>query len=235
MSGSILEPTNVDVIRRVLSVAETGNQEWNPSAVYIYPDDNRYDPPRKQITLSIGFTEGGGNLTKVINRYKKKGGRHGADFERYLPGLGARGNSLAGNEEFKKLLIQAGRDPVMIETQKEMFDELYLGPAFRWGAENGFKEPLSYLVIADSFLHSGSMLGFLMAKFPEKKPAAGGNERKWIMDYLRVRKDWLKKHSNRILNATVYRAECFLEAIAKENWALTGKLVMHGTEVLPVA
>lgn len=230
-----LEQSNIDFIRRVLSVAETGRQEWNASAVYIYPDDNRYDPPKRQITLSIGFTEGGGNLSKVIKRYMSKGGKSAAAFEPYLPGLGARGLGLAGNEAFKKLLIEAGREPVMVEAQKEMFDELYLGPAFVWAAENGFKEPLSYLVIADSFLHSGSMLGFLMSKFPEKKPAAGGNERKWIMDYLRVRKDWLKKHSNKILNATVYRAECFLEGIAKENWALTGKLVMHGTEVLPVA
>jgi chitosanase len=235
MSGSVLEPGNVDFIRRVLSVAETGAQEWNPSAIYIYADDNRYEPPRKQITLSIGFTEGGGNLTKVINRYIAKNGLLAGALEIYLPGMGARGHSLVGNEQFKKLLVEAGRDPLMVETQKEMFDQLYLGPAFAWAAENGFQEPLSYLVIADSFLHSGSMLGFLMNKFPEKKPAAGGNERKWIMDYLRVRRDWLKNHSNKILNATVYRAQAFLEAIAQQNWALSGEIVMNGTVILPVA
>ena len=226
-------PETLDFIRRTLSVAETGRPEWDPGAVYVYADDNRYNPPRRQITLSIGFTENG-NLSKVIRAYVDKPGSLAGSFKSYLPGMGARGNSLADNAFFKNLLKQAGADPVMGQVQKDLFDGLYLGPAFAWADTNGFVEPLSYLVIADSFLHSGSMLGFLMDRFPEKKPAAGGNERKWIMDYLRARHDWLRKHSTKILNKTVYRAECFLEAIAKDNWDLSSGLVMNGTKVLPV-
>jgi chitosanase len=223
-------------IRRVLSVAETGKAEWNPSSVYIYADDNRFSPPRKQVTVSIGFTENG-NLKKMLEGYIEKGGEHASGFSDYLPRLGSKDRpSLASNKEFIGLLKEAGKDPKMKEAQEEAFDRLYLGPAFAWAEKYEFKEPLSYLVIADSFLHSGSMLGFLMAKFSEKKPVDGGNERVWIESYLRVRHQWLAKHSNKVLNATVYRADAYLREIVKGNWDLNiGSLVMHGTEVSRIA
>jgi chitosanase len=121
---------------------------------------------------------------------------------------------------------------MMMQAQEEMFDKLYLGPAFTWASKYGFALPLSYLVIADSFLHSGSMLDFLMNRFPEKKPSAGGDSKKWIAAYTNARKDWLANHSNRILRNTVYRCNCFLAQIDKNNWNLEETpVVMHGTPV----
>jgi len=229
------DQATTDYIRRVLSVAETGKPEWNPGAVYVYKDDNRTSPPSQQVTLSIGFTEGGGNLRRVLTRYVDNQGRDARALSGYIPGMGTLGKTLAGDSTFKTRLKTAGDDPIMAQTQKDCFDAFYLGPAFKWGDDNGFVEPMSYPVIADSYLHSGSMLGFLMNSFPEKKPAAGGNERKWINDYLAARHKWLKNHSNKVLNTTVYRAQCFMEGIAKDNWALTNALVMNGTRVNPVA
>ena len=223
-------------IRRILSVAETGKAEWNPGSVYIYADDNRFKPPRKQVTVSIGFTENG-NLKKMLEGYIEKGGEKAGDFRNYMTGMGSKDRpTLANNNAFVSLLKEAGKDPKMKTAQEEAFDKLYLGPAFDWAEKNGFERPLSYLVIADSFLHSGSMLDFLMAKFPEKKPAAGGDERKWVKAYLDARRSWLKNHSNKILNGTVYRADAFLRETAKDNWDLgMGSLVMHGTEVSRLA
>ena len=76
------------------------------------------------------------------------------------------------------------------------------------------------------------MLGFLMARFPEPKPKNGGNEKKWITEYLVARHKWLKEHSNKILNGTVYRADCYMREAAKGNWDLAEpKITMHGTVV----
>lgn len=224
-------------IRRILSVAETGKAEWDPSAVYIYADDNRFSPARRQITLSIGFTEGGGNLKKVLERYLLKGGALSAAFATYLPTLGSlKSQSRASDSKFVSLLKSAGAEPVMVKAQEECFDEFYLMPAFAWAASNGFALPLSCLVIADSFLHSGSMLPFLMNKFPERKPKDGGNEKRWIKDYLNARKKWLAGHSNKILQGTVYRANCFLEQLARDNWMLADSpIIMHGTSVARLA
>jgi chitosanase len=226
------DPATTIFIRRILSVAETGKAEWNPSAVYLYADDNRFKPPRKQITLSIGFTENG-NLRKVLESYLEKSNQYETKLRPYLPSMGWKNRpSLAEDKAFIGLLKEAGKDPKMREAQEEAFDALYLGPAFEWAEKYGFKEALSYLVIADSFLHSGSMLGFLMDRFPEKKPSDGGEEKKWIKDYLETRHKWLRTHSNKILNKTTYRADAFLREIEKENWDLsTPSIVMHGTEV----
>jgi chitosanase len=75
------------------------------------------------------------------------------------------------------------------------------------------------------------MLPFLMAKFPEKKPVDGGDEKAWINAYLRVRHNWLRTHSNKILNKTVYRADSYMREASKANWDLTTDIVMHGTPV----
>jgi chitosanase len=224
----------VSYIRRILSVAETDRAEWDPSKVYVYADDNRFKPARKQITLSIGFTEGGGNLKKVLQRYVDKGGKHAAQLAPYLAPLGS-GPTLAGDTKFINLLKEAGKDPAMVKAQEECFEEFYLGPAFVWASANGFTLPLSYMVIADSFLHSGSMLARLMNSFPEKKPKDGGNEQAWIRAYTTARKQWLATHSNKLLNKTVYRANAYLEQMERGNWEMGYyPIVMNGTSVAPV-
>jgi chitosanase len=80
------------------------------------------------------------------------------------------------------------------------------------------------------------MLAFLMNAFAEKKPAAGGDEKTWINEYLHARKNWLENHSNKILHGTVYRVNCYLIELAKGNWDLSsGSLVMNGTQVTRIA
>jgi chitosanase len=225
------DPVLFSFIRRILSVAETDKPEWNPSAVYVYADDNRFSPPRKQVTLSIGFTEGGGNLKKVLERYTAKGGKLAISFDPYLSTLGS-GPTRAEDTKFIALLKDAGKEPAMVEAQKECFDELYLGPAFAWAKKYGFTLPLSFLVIADSFLHSGSMLPFLMNSFAEKKPVDGGNEKVWIREYLAARKKWLAGHSNSVLRGTVYRVDCYVAEHKRDNWPLhLSPVNMHGTTV----
>jgi chitosanase len=219
-------PELIDFIRRVLSVAETDQPEWDPCAVYKYNDGPDATP---QWTLSVGFTEMGGNLKGVIQRYLDLGGTLTVEFAPYLAVMGKKHIT---DPTFKTLLEQAGKESAMAQAQKECFDEFYLGPAFEWAKKYGFSQPLSFLVIADSFLHSGSMLPFLMNKFPEKKPVDGGNEEAWIKAYLKARRDWLAGHSNKILRGTVYRPDCYSREIGRDNWLLAiDPINMHGTQV----
>jgi chitosanase len=223
------DPKYIKLIRRILSVAETGQAEWDPAAVYIYGDGKE---GRKQCTLSIGFTADGGNLVKVLDRYVTDDGAYSDRVVPWIPVL--RAGDPGTNSDFVSLLKEIGKkDPLMMSVQEEMFDKLYLGPAFTWAAKHGFALPLSYLVIADSFLHSGSMLDFLMNRFAEKKPADGGEQKAWITAYTHVRKDWLANHSNKLLRNTVYRCNCYLDQIDKDNWNLEQTpVLMHGTEVV---
>lgn len=222
------DPKYVELIRRILSVAETDAAKWNPAAVYVYNDGNN---GRKQCTLSIGFTADGGNLRKVLERYIEKDGIYSEQFAPWIALLKA--GDPGTDSDFIALLKKVGKEePLMMEVQEEMFDKLYLGPAFEWASKYGFGKQLSYLVIADSFLHSGSMLDFLMNRFPEKKPSDGGNEEDWIHAYANTRREWLANHSNKILRGTVYRCDCYLYEMERGNWDLAvAPISMHGTKV----
>jgi chitosanase len=216
------------IIIRVLNVAETGDPEGKPHAVYIYPDGKN---GRKQVTLGVGFTEDGGNLEKVIKRYVAKKGVFADQFLTHLPQIGK--GTLAGNKKFHQLLKEAGEgDPLMAEAQSEEFSNAYLGPAFNWFTENGFTLPLSFLVISDSYLHSGGIRAALRSKFPESPPSKGGEEKAWVRGYVEARHSWLSNHSNKLLRNTVYRTQTFRNEIARENWLL-GKLpiTMNGVGV----
>lgn len=128
---------------------------------------------------------------------------------------------LADDQQFKQLLRDAGRnDPVMRQVQDDFFDKRYFQPAMSWADNNGFTLPLSALVIYDSFIHSGSILGFLRKRFPELPPAKGGNERAWISQYVDARQNWLATADNKLLHSTVYRTKCFKNEIVRENWDL---------------
>jgi chitosanase len=216
------------IIIRVLSAAETDSADGKPHAVYIYGDGKG---GRKQVTLGIGFTEDGGNLLPVIERYVTKKGVFADQLANYLPHVGK--GTLATDKKFHELLKQAGqRDPLMAEAQNEQFNKSYLDPAFDWFKKHGFDLPLSFLVIADSYLHSGGIRESLRNSFKEPAPAQGGNEKVWIRSYVDARHNWLANHSNKLLRNTVYRTQCFRTELARENWMLEHlPVVMNGVVV----
>ena len=204
------------LILRVLNVAETGHPDGKPHAVYIYADGKN---GRKQVTLGVGFTEDGGNLEKVLNRYIAKKGAFADQLSTHVPNIGK--GILAANKNFHQLLKQAGeRDPLMAEAQNEEFSKAYLEPAFSWFTKNGFTLPLSFLVISDSYLHSGGIREALRSSFPESPPAKGGEEKAWVRSYVEARHNWLSNHSNKLLRNTVYRTQAWRNEIARENWML---------------
>jgi hypothetical protein len=140
--------------------------------------------------------------------------------------------TLASNAEFKTLLKQAGNDdPLFARVQAEHFDDTYLAPAGDWADEFAFKEPLSFMVIADSYLHSGQMRQDLVQRVGMPLPNKGGDEKAWIKKYLEVRTAWLAGHGG-LLAKTVYRTKAYLDQIAKGNWDLRQlPIMMHGTPV----
>lgn len=216
-------------IKNVLNIAEQGTQTIPYGKVEIMPDG-----PNKvnQVTLSVGFTQYGGNLKKVIDAYVAQGGIYAKELSVYRMS----DHNLPHNAAFKGFLKKAGADPTMQRIQEELYVSLYIGPAIRWGEGEGFTEPLSFLVICDSFLHSGSILGFLRTRFPEKTPKMGGRERVWISQYLEAREKWLATHSNRLLRNTVYRTNYYRQLINLEDWKLMEhhKIAMNGTRPMHI-
>lgn len=227
----MIDDLNVKRIKNVLCIAEMGTE-----IIPYHKTEVMNDGPdqRPQVTLSIGFTQLGGNLGKVIAEYKKRGGKFGDA----LSGYNMQAASTTSSGMFRDLLKKAGLDdPIMAEVQEELFVSLYLDPTFKWAENEGFIMPLSYLVVADSFLHSGSILGFLRSQFAEKTPRNGGREEVWICDYTKARESWLANHSMKLLRNTTYRTKYYNKLIAVGDWDLDicHMLAMNGTKPLPVA
>lgn len=223
-----LTPSQKLICERVINVFETGKIGGDYSNITTLPDG---PGGQKQVTYGRSQTTEYGNLRELVQMYVDANGTYSAALSPYISQIGR--VALVNNDTFKNLLRKAGReDPKMAETQDAFFDKRYFMPAMQWANDHGFKEPLSALVIYDSFIHSGSILDFLRAKFPEKPPSQGGDEKTWIREYVEARNDWLATSSRTILHATVYRTKCFMREIARNNWDLAQLPIMaHGIPV----
>lgn len=215
-------------IIKVLNVFE--NDSCSPNTeydkIYCY-----FDGPNetKQVTLARGFTESG-SLWDVIQQYKDNGGVYGDKLLSYKSQAGKQ--TLPNNQVFKDMLVAAGKEKAMTDAQDLVYDKLYWSKGVKWAKDNGFVLPLSLLVIQDSMLQSGSILDLLRKRFPAKTPANGGDEKEWITEYVTVRHEWLKNHTRKVLNNTIYRTQFLKDQIARNNWDLeTFPIYPHGVKV----
>lgn len=213
-------------IKQVVNVAEMGVKNIRYGDVYIYADG----PGNvKQLTLSVGFVESG-NLKTVVEQYAAASGQYSDQFKKYVGRIG-KTPFLVNDKELINLFKAAGKDPVMQKIQEKLLEAKYWEPALKFFNDNGFSLELSMLVIYDSFVHSGTVLDFLRKRFSEPTPKNGGNEKKWVESYVDVRHQWLKYHSRKILQNTIYRTKAFKNEIAKGNWDLSGTEYMNGVAI----
>jgi chitosanase len=203
------------LIKQILLAFEQSSTKIKYDKIYKY-DDGPNDI--KQITVSFGITEYG-NLRNFIKSYIFSGGIHSKFFTDYVDKIGR--VSLVNDDEFVNKLKEAASDPIMQECQEKAYDEMYIDPAYKFCEKNKLVTNLSKLVIADSYLHSGSILSSLRNSFKESVPVNGGDEYKWTELYCKARKSWLANHSRTILHKTVYRMNFMLDRIEKGDWELT--------------
>jgi chitosanase len=223
-----LTPGQRAVCERVINVFETGTVLGKYGAIAIF-DDGPNDI--RQITYGRSQTTEYGNLRELVDRYVTAGGRFADQLRPFVPLIGR--TALVDDQNFKDLLRRAGNeDPVMERAQDEFFDVRYFDPAMRWAGSNGFTRALSALVIYDSFIHSGSILDFLRARFPEVVPVRGGSEQTWIRQYVEVRNDWLSTHPKPAIRASAYRTRDLLREVTAGNWDLAIlPIIANGTPV----
>jgi hypothetical protein len=232
--GLVLTDAQRRICIRVINVYETGSFEGDYGAISIF-NDGPNDIP--QVTYGRAQTTEYGNLRQLISDYVAANGRFSAQLAGYVRTIGTTvGNPphspLVDNQTFLTLLRNAGGDPIMRQTQDVFFDRMYFQPAVDWAAANGFVKALSALVIYDSFNHSGGILSSIRDAFPEQTPAAGGDEERWISEYVAARQNWLATNSREALHATVYRTKDLMREVNRNNWDLSMvPIVANGTPV----
>ena len=203
------------LIKKILLCFEQSSTSIKYDAIYKYNDGPN---DKKQITVSFGVTEYG-NLKTLVKSYCFKNGKLAEKLLPYISKIGI--EPLAEDHEFVSLLKESASDEIMKECQEQAYDDMYITPAYAFCAKNGIEQPLSKLVICDSYLHSGSILSVLRNSFSESVPSNGGNEKVWIESYCKARKKWLVNHSRKDLNKTFYRMNFMLDRIEKGDWELT--------------
>lgn len=213
-------------IQKIVNVFESGTPEGDYGCISLYDDGPN---GIKQVTYGKSQTTEWGNLRDLVKMYIDNNGQYSDVLCAFVDDIGR--SSLVNDKNFIHILKQASKDEIMKETQDAFFDKHYWEPAKSWADKNGFKTNLAMLVIYDSFVHSGSILKFLRNKFSEKIPANQGSEKVWIEEYSKARLNWLKNHSNPILQKTIYRVENFLTAIKQENWDLSQTFVANGEKI----
>jgi chitosanase len=212
-----LTQTQKRLLERVINVFETGKPEGNYAALVIFKDGPHNI---RQITYGRSQTTEYGNLRELVQKYVQSNGLFSQQLQPFADLVGS--IPLTDNATFKDLLKKAAKeDPKMRDAQDAFFEQRYFKPAMKWADREGFNEPLSALVVYDSFIHSGGILWLIRNMFAETPPSNGGDERAWTKAYVNARHRWLANHPRTVLHNTVYRTECFKREIARNNWDLS--------------
>lgn len=203
------------LIKKILLCFEQSSPTIKYGEIYTL-DDGPNDI--KQITVSFGITEYG-NLKRLVTNYISNNGLYAEELKTNVDKIGK--TSLVNNRIFINTLKSAGSDIIMQKLQEELYDTLYINPAYKFCEDNGFTTNLAKLVICDSYLHSGSVPASVRGMFPAKTPKNGGDEKEWVTQYVKARKQWLANHSRVILHKTVYRMDFMLLRIQNNDWDLS--------------
>lgn len=214
-------------IKSIVNIFEQDSPAIQYDKVYIYKDGPK---KIKQVTLSAGFTQYGGNLGEVLKSYCNKNGKYSDSLLPYCSKM--KSPDLVNDKQFLKLLVSASKeDSLMQDAQDEVFDIVYWNPAEKWFITNGFKSNLSMGIIFDSYVHSGSVPSFLRKKFDEKTPINSGDEQIWIKKYVDIRYSWLHNNVDELLRNTACRMTFFKTQIDNDNWELKVPLSVKGVKI----
>ena len=201
-------------IEAIVCVVESGRTDKYNAIATIQGDTGGLSYGRHQASLNSG------NLFKLVSGYcKAPGAALGEELSAYLTRLETKNQALNDDPQIKSLLRRAGLDPVMTNVQDDFFYNVFMVPALERWQSYGFTTALSAAVIYDSFIHGSFDLIAKRATAAAGEPSAE-NEKKWTKAYLDQRLNWLKTHSNKILNNTAIRIEALLELYEAKNWDL---------------
>ncbi len=221
-----IDAQTTDRIERVINTIESGTPEGNYSAISIYNDGINKS---KQITYGCKQTTEQGNLKELIQLYVSMGGKYAPELTPYIDKIG--NVPLFLDTDFIGILKLAGHDEIMRHAQDGFFDSHYFVPAMNWAKANGFELPLSKLVVFDSFIQSGHILTKIRNMFAARVPVNGGDEKLWIISYLKARKIFLENFGQEEVQKSVYRVIAYQKAVDTGNWDLHDKIKIQNYSI----
>jgi chitosanase len=130
----------------------------------------------------------------------------------------------------RRLLHDAGGDPVMQTVQDGFFDRVYWAPAAQAAAALGIEPALGVGVVYDSFIH-GAWPTLRDRTVARHGDVAALGAAAWVERYVGERRDWLANHPNALLHNTVYRMDGFRSLMAENRWDLALPFTVRGVVI----
>lgn len=187
-----------------------------------------------------GFCSGCGDLLLVAERYAKL--KPGNALAKFLPRLRelARlaSDSTKGLTGFPAAWAAAAGDPLFRGAQDAVSDELYYLPALAYAGQLGLVKDLSRIALYEASIQHGlgadpdglpSMIQ--KASKAAKPPAAGGDEKAWLNEFLKVRRAALAHAADPATRKewaeSVGRADAMLALAAAGNLDFAGPVTVN--------
>lgn len=219
----MLTPLQKQAAKAIVNAFETGTLQGDYGNVTFLPTDpGGLTYGRSQTTLNSG------NLALLIHAYvKAPGASYANELRPYLGRFDAQDQGLNRDSTLRRILQDAGSDPVMQTTQDEFFNRVYWEPTITSANYIGIKTALGMAVVYDGRIHgSWHMIRDRTIQNHGKLSAIG--EQKWVAHYVATRRNWLANHSIELLRRTVYRMDTFNQLIADGNWDLKLPFFVRG-------
>lgn len=219
----MLTELQIKAAQTIVNIFETGKPRGEYGQVTLLPGDSGHlTYGRSQTTLASG------NLFLLIKSYcNDETAAYGDDLEGYLDRLADCDVGLDRNMKFRRLLHDAGDDPVMRSVQDGFFDRVYWAPAAQAAAALGIDSGLGTGVVYDSFIH-GSWRRMRDRTVERHGNVASVGAQAWVERYVEVRREWLASHPNQLLHRTVYRMDSFRSLITQDKWDLALPFTVRG-------
>jgi hypothetical protein len=222
-------------------IFESGKPGGNPSA-YQNKDSGIVSYGAHQVTLASG------NLWRVLNLYFQNSNTAVSQaLKQEYAGRVQDKNAYEGlrhDTRLRDLLIEAAKDPAMVNAQHDIFGQGFYVPAIAEAEKLGIRTPLGMACIYDTRIQHGA--GGSTFLFGLTKQKAGGNigekgitEPRWLAVFLDEREALLHRladkadgtgdtNSGRFLRNSVFRVQELRKLLQANNLELKGPFTMRG-------
>lgn len=213
-------------VQAIVQIFETGRVAGDYGAVTLLAGDTGHLTYGKaQTTLASG------NLALLIDDYcRADGAALAGELIPFLPRLERRDSSLDHDQTCRRLLREAGDDPVMQAVQDSFFDRVYWQPAVKSLKFIGGSRALTAAVVYDSRVH-GSWHRMRDRTNTERDTLQTLGETAWVAAYIEVRRHWLSTHGNSLLHKTVYRMDALQALVDEGAWDLALPITVRGQHI----
>lgn len=210
--------TEVRTIAAIVRSEESGSANPNYGAITVDSGGLTYG--------AYQFDSNSGELGQLLNRYIARGGQYSNALKGYASAMSHGRHPNDAN--LRSILKKAANDPVMQQTQDDMFADVHIKPSMQKAADLGIRSPMGVALYIDIQTNGGIASVISTAKSRAGSIHSPGDETRFIqamLDAREARYRRLARHGyGRYLSGWLARNNDFRKALANNALGLSGKI-----------